>query len=160
MELTSSAFANNGSIPPRYTCDGAGSSPPLGISGVPAGAQSLALVIDDPDVPKALKADGVFDHWVLYDLPAGGQASRLYIAAGSVPEGAVMGLNGAGKASYYPPCPPKQYEPSEHRYIFTLYALDEANLSFANPPTKDALLQRIEGHIIAQTQLVGRYKRP
>src|SRR3989338_3749266 len=119
LPLTSSAFAEGASIPSRFTCDGDRSvSPALVIAGVPDGTKSLALIMDDPDVPQALHADGVFDHWVLFNISS---------QTREIPEGGrvgVGGANGAGKNAYTGPCPPPQYEPSEHRYIFKLYALD------------------------------------
>lgn len=151
--LMSPAFADNASIPPRFTCDGDRSvSPALSIAGVPEGAKSLALIMDDPDVPKALHADGVFDHWVLFNIPAD---TREIPEGGSV---GVAGANGAGKNAYIGPCPPPQYEPSEHRYIFRLYALD-SELPLQAGATKEEVEKAMEGHIIARTQLVGRYKR-
>ena len=155
LTLRSTAFENNASIPSIYTCDATGTAqnPPLEIAGVPQEAKSLALIMDDPDVPKQVKPDGVFDHWVLYNIPASTTLIDTGASAGQA------GLNGSGKAEYTAPCPPKQYEPSEHRYVFSLYALDVPELSFKKPPTKAEVLQAIEGHTIAQAQLVGRYKR-
>src|SRR5262249_2273592 len=104
LTLTSPAFADGGLIPQKYACDGAGTSPPLAWSNVPTGTKSLVLIVEDPDVPKALKPDGLFVHWVLYGIPAD---------AKGVPEGGVVGNpgeNGAGGAEYRPPCPPKEYE--------------------------------------------------
>ena len=152
FSLSSSAFTQNASIPSQYTCDGLQASPPLSISGTPEGAASLALIMEDPDVPKQLKPDGVFLHWVVFNIPA--SVTEL-VEGASV---GVQGKNGAGKNGYAGPCPPPQYEPSEHRYIFTLYALD-ANLSLEAGATKDAVVQAMEEHIVAQTQLIGKYKR-
>ena len=153
LTLTSSAFAEGASIPPRFTCDGDRSvSPALSIAGVPEGTKSLALIMDDPDVPKALHADGVFDHWVLFNIPADTR---------EIPEGTsvgVAGANGAGKNAYTGPCPPPQYEPSEHRYVFKLYALD-SELPLQAGAAKADVEKAMEGHIVAQAQLVGRYKR-
>lgn len=153
LTLTSAAFADNASIPSRFTCDEDRSvSPALAIAGVPEGTKSLALIMDDPDVPKALKPEGVFDHWVLFNIPADTR---------EIPEGGsagVAGANGAGKNAYTGPCPPPQYEPSEHRYFFKLYALD-SELSLQAGATKVEVEKAMEGHILAQTQLVGRYKR-
>jgi len=153
LTLTSSAFAEGASIPSRFTCDGDRSvSPALSIAGVPEGTKSLALIMDDPDVPKALHADGVFDHWVLFNIPADTR---------EIPEGTsvgVAGANGAGKNAYTGPCPPPQYEPSEHRYVFKLYALD-SELALQQGATKADVEKAMEGHIVAQAQLVGRYKR-
>lgn len=153
LTLTSTAFENNGTIPAKYTCDGnRGLSPPLYISGVPKSAKSLALIVDDPDVPKVLHPDGVFDHWVLYNISAD---------AAEIPEGAdigTKGLNGAGALGYAGPCPPPEYEPKEHRYIFTLYALS-GNLEFSAPPIKKQVLDALSPMLVAKTELIGRYVR-
>jgi Raf kinase inhibitor-like YbhB/YbcL family protein len=159
MELTSTVFENGGPIPAHYTCDGAGTNPPLTISGVPAGAVSLALIMDDPDVPKQLKPDGVFDHWVLFNIPPGITSIPEDMHADAVP--GVHGANGRGVLGYYGPCPPPQYEPSEHRYMFTLYALD-AELDLEEGATKGDVqeaMKRAEGHIISTTTLIGKYRR-
>lgn len=153
MELTSTAFTHQGPIPAAYTCDGSrGTNPPLHIKNVPQGAATLVLVMDDPDVPRALKADGVFDHWVLYNIPPDTAEIPQGGTAGSV------GVNGAGVQAYTGPCPPKDYEPSEHRYVFTLYAIDVV-LQFEQAPTKSQVLSNMQGHIIAQTELIGLYKK-
>jgi Raf kinase inhibitor-like YbhB/YbcL family protein len=152
LSLTSSAFSEGASIPSKYTCDGQQQSPELSIAGVPTAAKSLALVMDDPDVPKQLKSDGVFDHWVLFNIPPDTTA----IAEGGTV--GTAGANGSGKNAYTGPCPPPQYEPSEHRYIFTLYALDDV-LPLQAGASKADVLQAMQGHIIAQAQLTGRYRR-
>ena len=153
LTLTSPAFGEGASIPSRFTCDGDRSvSPALVIAGVPEGTKSFALIMDDPDVPKQLHADGVFDHWVLFNIPADTREIREGGSAG------VTGANGAGKNAYTGPCPPPQYEPSEHRYIFKLYALD-SELPLQAGATKADVEKAMEGHIVAQAQLVGRYKR-
>lgn len=151
--ITSSAFVDGGAIPARFTCDGPQVSPALSFSGVPAEARSLVLIMDDPDVPKALKPDGVFDHWVLFNIDP---------STSGIPEGGTAGtagVNTAGKNAYRGPCPPKQYEPSEHRYLFTLYALDTL-LPLQAGASKTAVLSAMRGHMLAQAQLLGRYKRP
>lgn len=153
FSLTSSAFADTASIPSKYTCDGEQVNPPLSISGVPEGAKSLALVMDDPDVPKALKPDGVFDHWVLFNIPP--HTTEI----GSSMNVGTIGANGAGQNKYTGPCPPAQYEPSEHRYIFKLYALD-AELALKEGASKADVENAMQGHIIAEGQLLGTYKRP
>ncbi len=131
MNLSSSAFANNGAIPAKYTCDGANVSPPLAISGVPADAKSLALTVEDPDAP-----GGTFTHWLVWKIAP----STTTITEGQHP--GTEEPNGFGKQGYGGPCPPNGL----HHYVFTLYALgDEA------PPSK--------GKVIAQTQLIGTYKR-
>jgi len=153
IQLTSSAFEYNGSIPSKYTCDENGRlSPPLSISGVPEKTVSLALIMDDPDVPKQLRPEGVFDHWVLFNIPA---------TTKEIPEGTsvgTLGANSGGVSTYTGPCPPSQYEPSEHRYVFKLYALD-AELDLEPGATKEKVLEAMRGHVIADAELIGRYKR-
>ena len=151
--LTSTAFANNAAIPSIYTCDGDRKSPPLDIGGVPDGAVTLALLVEDPDVPKQLMPAGMFDHWVLYNIPPSTTA---------IPEGGsvgVVGTNTAGNNEYAPPCPPKQYEPARHRYIFRLYALT-TKIALPLGAKKDDVLQAMKGHVIAQAVLTGTYERP
>jgi len=156
LSLTSSAFENNGSIPSQFTCDAENVSPPLSILGVPEGTKSLALIMDDPDVPKQLRPDGVFDHWTLFNIsppPAGGTTEIMQgESAGTA------GANGAGKNEYAGPCPPREYEPSEHRYFFRLYALD-TGLDLPEGASKAEILKAMEGHVIAQAELMGKYKR-
>jgi len=151
--LSSPAFLNNGEIPSKYTCDeDRFLSPPLSISDVPESAASLALIMDDPDVPKAKHLSGVFDHWVLFNLPPD---------TAEIPEGKSVGTAGAnsrGEMHYTGPCPPPEYEPSEHRYVFRLYALDEV-LNLPAGATKKEVLAAMEGHIIAIAEFVGRYRR-
>ena len=110
LRLSSPAFAEGGAIPADYTCGGAGVSPPLQWSGVPASARSLALVVLDPDAP-----DGGFTHWVLFDI----DPSTTSIPAGAIPPGARAAKNSAGKPGWTPPCPPS----GTHHYVFTLYVL-------------------------------------
>jgi len=160
LSLTSFAFKNDEMIPAKYTCDGDHPiSPPLSIRGVPEEAKSLVLIMEDPDIPNVFKkSNGIeaFDHWMLFNIPPETQ---------EIPEGATVGtsgLNSAGKVGYTSPCPPPQYEPSEHRYVFSLYALGEM-LHFANPPTarelRDAIsLPPVDGPL-AEAKLVGRYSR-
>ncbi len=151
--IDSSAFAADGTIPGKYTCDDpAPVSPALSFSNVPAGTKSLALIMLDPDVPKTLRPDGEFVHWVLFNIPP---------QTTGIPEGSsegVQGNNGAGKKGYIGPCPPPQYEPKEHRYFFTLYALDE-NLSLEPGATKDKVLSAMAGHELGSATLIGRYER-
>lgn len=152
LSITSPVFDNGGEIPSRYTCDGEQVSIPLSFGGVPEGTQSLALIVDDPDVPKQVKPDGMFVHWVLFNIPP---------MATGIPEGGSVGItakNGAGQNFYAGPCPPKQYEPSEHRYFFKLYALDTL-LQLTENTTKEDLLTAMQGHIIEEAQLLGRYQK-
>lgn len=154
LTLTSSAFREDGRIPSDYTCDGNRSlNPPLTLSGVPEGTESLVLIIDDSDVPKALKPDGVFDHWVVFNMPLD---TKEIPAGGPVPGS--EGTNGTGGVGYTGPCPPTNYEPTEHRYIFTLYALDNT-LALEAGANKEDVLQALQGHILEQAELVGRYSK-
>ncbi|MFS8907342.1 YbhB/YbcL family Raf kinase inhibitor-like protein [Synechococcus sp. OH2] len=150
LQLTSSAFAPSQPIPSRYTCEGEDLSPPLTWSGAPVGTQSFALTMDDPDAPR-----GTFVHWVVYNLPASVTSLPEGIRSDSdLPQGAVHGQNSWGRNSYGGPCPPS----GTHRYFFTLYALDR-QLALAPGATKEALLQAMTGHILAQAQLMGTYQR-
>jgi Raf kinase inhibitor-like YbhB/YbcL family protein len=153
LSIASPVFEKNGRIPSKYTCDGDRSiSPPLAFSGIPEGTRSLALIMDDPDVPKVLHPDGVFDHWVLFNIPSETRGIVEGQTAGTV------GANGSGVNSYSGPCPPPQYEPSEHRYVFVLYALDKT-LTLKEGATKQEVLKAMEGHVMEQAELVGKYKR-
>lgn len=144
--LSSPAFDEGGTIPEQYTCEAEDISPPLVITGTPTGAASLALVMDDPDAPV-----GVWDHWILYNIPP----QTTEILEGAIPIGAVIGKNSWGRNDYGGPCPPD----AEHRYVFALYALDTV-LKLDPEVGKDELREAMEGHVLAQTQLMGRYDRP
>jgi hypothetical protein len=148
----SSAFQNGGVIPSQFTCDGENASPPLSWSGAPSGTQSFALIMHDPDVSKQLRPDGVFDHWTLFNIPATTTQIQASSTAG------VAGKNGVGTNNYTGPCPPPQYEPSEHRYFFRLYALDTM-LSLREGASKAEVISAMQGHILGQAELMGRYKR-
>lgn len=145
MKLISSAFDHEGMIPAKYTCDGENVSPSLAIEDVPEKAQSLALIMDDPDAPA-----GTFVHWVVWNIPVDAQA----IAEGVLPEGAQEGETSFGKVGYGGPCPPS----GTHRYFFKLYALDQ-ELELSDDTDKGALLQAMEGHVVAQAEFMGRYAR-
>ncbi len=108
--------------------------------------------MDDPDVPRVLRPDGVFDHWILFNIPP----KTVEIAEGGTV--GTAGKNGTGGNRYTGPCPPPQYEPSEHRYFFRLYALD-MNLSLKEGSMKGDVLKAMEGHVIGQAELIGKYKK-
>ena len=144
MNLSSAAFKDGASIPSKYTCDGANTSPPLAFSGIPAGAKSLALVVDDPDAP-----GGTFDHWLVWNIPP----NTTTIGEGQSPQG-VSGRTGFGKSAYGGPCPPS----GEHRYFFKLYALD-TTLNLPPSSSKSDLEKAMSGHTLAKAQMMGRYKR-
>ena len=144
MNISSPAFTDGGSIPSKYTCDGANTSPPLAFNGIPGGATSLALIVDDPDAP-----GGTFDHWIVWNIPANTQS----VAEGQAPQG-VAGQNGFGKRAYGGPCPPS----GEHRYQFKLYALDTA-LNLPPGASKADVENAMKSHTVAQAKMMGRYKR-
>jgi len=151
MQLTSSAFSEGAPIPAKHTCDDKDLSPPLKWSGVPAGAKSLVLIVDDPDAPV-----GTWVHWVLYDVPA--EASELLEALPKgqfVAGGARQGINDFKHLGYGGPCPPPG---KPHRYFFKLFALD-APLDMKPGATKRDVERAMEKHVLAQAQLMGTYKR-
>ena len=151
FELRSSAFQPGAPIPRRHTCDGEDLSPPLAWLEAPAGTTSFALVCEDPDAPV-----GTWVHWVLYDLPAGARD----LTAGVAPtptrgDGSRQGINDFKKTGYGGPCPPRG---GPHRYVFTLYALDTV-LGLVPGATRQAVTRATAGHVLAQTELTGRYAR-
>jgi len=146
MIIRSPAFKNQAFIPVKYTADGENIIPPLTFENVPAGAKSLALIMEDPDAPR-----GTFDHWIVFNLP---KESRQ-IREGEVPIKANFGKNSLGETSYVSPSPP----PGKiHRYIFNLYALDTL-LPLNNGVTKAQVETAMQGHILVQCSLTGLYKR-
>jgi Raf kinase inhibitor-like YbhB/YbcL family protein len=136
-------------IPKQYTCDGENISPPLSWEGIPDGAKSIALICDDPDAPR-----GTWVHWVLYNLSPGTKSLPEKVPAGKAAGGGVQGSNDFGDAGYGGPCPPG----GTHRYFFRLYALD-AMLQPGGEVTKARLLEAMEGHVMAQGELMGKYER-
>jgi Raf kinase inhibitor-like YbhB/YbcL family protein len=149
MKLTSPAFAAGDRIPSQFTCDGANKNPPLSFENVPAEARSLVLIMDDPDAPEDLVPGGVFDHWVVFNIPpktAGAKEGEMLPGT--------HGANGAGQPTYTGPCPPD----GEHRYFFRLYALD-TQLALKKGASKQAVLEALDGHAIAEAELLGRYDR-
>ena len=150
ITVTSSAFTEGGMIPECHTCDGEDISPPVSWTGVPAGAKGLALICDDPDAPV-----GTWVHWVLFNIPAMTRGLPGSIPPDKVLEnGARHGTNDFRKLGYGGPCPPG----STHRYYFKLYALD-TELNLESGITKAQLLKAVDGHIVAEGQLMGKYKR-
>jgi Raf kinase inhibitor-like YbhB/YbcL family protein len=144
MKMTSSAFQEGASIPSKFSCDGANTSPPLQIAEVPSGAKSLALIVDDPDAPS-----GLFTHWMVWNISP--QTST--VAEGSVPKG-VHGTNDFGKSGYGGPCPPS----GAHRYYFKIFALDR-ELDLPSGAKRSQLDAAMKGHVVAQGELMGRYSR-
>ena len=149
--ITSSAFADGSEIPVKYSCHGQNVSPPLDWSQGPSGTASLALIVEDLDAP--IKD---FTHWVIFNLPPDVHGLPEAVPKDDeLPTGALQGKGGTGKIGYFGPCPPKG---SPHRYRFTLYALD-TSLDLTAGATKAQVLQAMEGHILAQSQLIGVYQR-
>lgn len=145
MKIESFAFKNQEEMPSRFTCDGENINPELFFKGVPKETKSLALIMDDPDAPM-----GVWGHWVLWNI----SPKTTKIDQNSIPAGAVVGENSANKNEYEGPCPPNGL----HHYFFKLYALD--TVFFLDSKTKaQNLVDAMEGHIIAEAKLVGKYER-
>ena len=151
LKVESLAFSPGGDIPRQHTCDGPDLSPPLRWSEPPAGTQSLALICDDPDAPA-----GTWVHWVLYRIPASARGLPEGVPKReTLADGSRQGRNDFGKVGYGGPCPPRG---PKHRYFFKLYALDTV-LDLPPGATKAELLKAMEGHILAQGELMGRYGR-
>lgn len=145
LKISSAAFKHKEMIPAKYTCDGADVSPPLAIEGVPENARSLALIADDPDAPR-----GTWVHWVVWNI----DPKTKEIKEGVVPEGARQGMNDSRQAGYGGPCPPS----GTHRYFFKLYALDTL-MNVEKGSTKAELEKSMKGHILAQAEIIGLYRR-
>jgi Raf kinase inhibitor-like YbhB/YbcL family protein len=152
--LTSPAFANNSRIPVQNTCDGVDISPPLSWSDAPQGTRSLALIVDDPDAPDPKAPKVTWVHWVVYNIPSTVQSLPEDAARRALPAGAQPGLNDSKHVGYSGPCPPI----GRHRYVHKLYALDTV-LQDLGHPTKAQLLSAMEGHVLAEAQLVGTYEK-
>jgi Raf kinase inhibitor-like YbhB/YbcL family protein len=143
LSITSPAFANDGTIPVKYTCNGTNVTPPLEFGNVPLTAHSLALEVTDPDAP-----GGTFTHWLVWNIPI----SVTRFKEDDVPAGVIQGLNGFGKNNYGSPCPPSGI----HHYVFDFYALDDT-LSLPASKSRQDFENAIEGHIVAQARLTGMY---
>ncbi len=150
FELTSTAFDEGQEIPERYSCDGQDISPPLAWGDPPEGTESFALISDDPDAPV-----GTWVHWVLYNIPADARELPEDVPAqDELDDGSLHGQNSWERRDYGGPCPPG----GTHRYVFKLYALD-TTLDFKPGATKKELLNAMDGHVLAQAQLIGTYTR-
>ena len=154
MQLTSSAFKPQTDIPTKYTCEGADISPPLSWSGVPEKAQSLVLIVDDPDAPDPEAPRMVWDHWLLYNIPPTTTTLAEAVSDNDLPAGTLPGINDWKRTGYGGPCPPI----GRHRYFHKLYALDTV-LPDLHIPTKKQLEDAMQGHIIEQAELIGFYKK-
>jgi Raf kinase inhibitor-like YbhB/YbcL family protein len=147
MTLTSTAFAQDGTMPARYTCDGRQISPPLGWSGVPAGSKDLLLTMEDPDAP-----NGTFVHWIVARLPARSRG----LAQGRVPSGVRQLQQSFGERRYGGPCPPEDDPP--HHYVFTLYALDR-KLALGDTDSPDEVRAKVQKAATARGTLKVTYGR-
>ncbi len=147
LKVSSSAFAHNGYIPAKYACDGENVSPPLLIEGIPENAESLVLIMDDPDAPV-----GTWDHWILINIPVNHDRTAVSIRENAAPGTQV--LNSFGRHEYGGPCPPS----GTHRYFFKAYALDE-ELKVNPDSGKRGVEKAMEGHIVAKGEMIGLYKR-
>lgn len=145
LKLTSPAFKDKGKIPAKYTCQGEDINPPLVIDGIPKGTKSLVLIVDDPDAPA-----GVWDHWIVWNI----DPKTTKIEENSIPEGASQGLNDFKVHEYKGPCPPS----GTHRYLFKLFALD-TTLNMHSDSIKQDIENAMNGQVLAQTELVGLYKK-
>ncbi|OGL26355.1 hypothetical protein A3E49_03020 [Candidatus Saccharibacteria bacterium RIFCSPHIGHO2_12_FULL_49_19] len=145
LNLTSSVFKENDTIPAKYTCRGENISPPLAISDVPSGSKSLALIMHDPDA-----VSGDFVHWVTWNLPP----STSDFPEGNAPSGATQGKNSAGRNGYMGPCPP--VGTGTHHYMFELYALDEI-LDLDDGTDREELEAAMEDHVLAKVTLTGLF---
>lgn len=162
LNVLSGAFDDGGTIPEAYTCKGAGHTPPLAWTGAPADTRTFAIIVEDPDVPvdPADPSQGTvtLDHWVVYDIPATTQ---------NLPDGATgdaLPPEARVASGWFGPCPP---EGTTHRYEFRVYAVDTAlgidpsSLSeglSGNETAADRLREALEGHIVGQGLLTGRFE--
>lgn len=150
--IRSAAFNPGEPIPARYTCDGEDISPSLAWEGQPENTASFVLIVDDPDAPR-----GVFTHWVVYDIPPNvNELPEAVTATDRLENGGIQGRNSWNKLGYNGPCPPAG---PAHHYHFKLYAMDVPTLTLNPGQSKDRLLNAMQGHILAQTEVIGTYQR-
>ena len=152
LTITSPDFPDHGELPSRHSLDGGNHSPRLTWTEVPAGTRSLALIVEDPDVPDPRAPKRIFTHWIVYDLPPDTPGLPEAVRDGALPPGANEGRNDAGTRHYSGPQPPI----GRHRYFFKLYALD-TRLPDLGEPTRAELAAAMRGHVLAEAQLVGTY---
>ncbi len=154
LTLSSEAFDHGGGIPSTYTCEAENLSPPLSWEGVPENAQSLVLIVDDPDAPDPQAPKTTWVHWVLYNLPPESEGLAEGMTFRDLPGETQEGLNDWIQTGYGGPCPPI----GRHRYFFKLYALD-TQLAFKAFPTKAEVEAAMKGHVIEHCELIGTYKK-
>lgn len=150
MKIISKAFENNTLMNKKYTCNGENINPPLEFIDVPENTKSLVLIMDDPDVPTQIREDGMWNHWVKFNIPA----DTKFIEENSEPEG-ISGIGTKGNLNYHGPCPPDK----EHRYFFKLYALDK-ELDLKEGVTKEKVENAMENNILEKAELIGLYEQP
>ncbi len=151
LEIKCDGFTPGGFIPSKHTCDSLDISPGLEWSGIPSGTKSIALICDDPDAPS-----GVWSHWVIYNIPGGKNSLGENVEKKSrLDDGSLQGINDFGKSGYGGPCPPPG---NPHRYFFRLFALD-TELSLKEGPSREDVLKAIKGHVLAEAEVFGVYKR-
>ena len=151
FQFTSSVFSDHGAIPKKYSGQGDNISPPLTWAGAPAETKSFAMIVDDPDAPI-----GTFVHWVIFNIPpSAGNLPEDVPKLKNLTDGSLQGRNTFQKIGYGGPLPPTQ---KPHRYFFKLHALDTMLGLEAGAYKKD-LLKAMEGHILAEAELVGVYQK-
>lgn len=154
LSITSTAFEDGGAMPAVYTCEGDDISPPLSFSGVPELAQTLVLIVDDPDAPDPKAPQTTWVHWVLYNIPVAVSGMVEDTARHGLSPGTSEGKNDWGRTGYGGPCPPI----GRHRYFHKLYALD-VQLPDLQAPTKAELEQAMQGQVVATASLIGTYQK-
>ena len=154
LSLTSPSFSHQGMIPVRHTCDGKDFSPELAWAGIPENTKSLVLIVDDPDAPDPQAPKMTWVHWILYNIPPAASKLPEQVMTAGLPSGTLEGINDWKRTGYGGPCPPIGI----HRYFHKLYALDTL-LPDLNQPTKAILEKAMQGHVIAQAELIGLYHR-
>jgi len=153
FNLTSHAFSDGESIPLKYTCNGDNINPPLLVANIPEGSQTLALIMDDPDVPSHVREDNMWDHWIVFNIPTREGISEFTINEGQEPDG-TQGVTTSGNLHYGGPCPPDR----EHRYFFRVYALP-TNLNLEEGATKTQVEGKAIEIALAKATLMGRYEQ-
>ena len=151
ISISPDAFNDGTSLPVEHTCDGEDHSPALSWDGIPAGTQSIALIVDDPDAPGK-----TWVHWVIYNIPDNSTGLPPGVPGNeTLDDGSLQGKNDFGRIGYNGPCPPPG---KPHRYFFKIYALD-TTLSLKSGATKSKLEAAMSGHILTQGEIVGTYGR-
>ena len=154
FSLSSPSFEPQGAIPAKHTCEGEDAAPALAWSDPPDGTRSFALIVDDLDAPDPRAPKTTWVHWVLYNLPPEAAGLKEALRPAELPKGTREGTNDWGRTGYGGPCPPI----GRHRYFHKLYALD-VELADLRQPTKAQLEKAMQGHVLAEAQLVGTYEK-